>query len=71
VTDTALLHQILALVDDPDRITYEVTNGQPFIVLGNVSIAVGLCGQAARDKLATVVAEAAADTRARALKAVS
>jgi galactokinase len=73
VTDnpTRLLNQTLALGDNPDNIGYAERDGQPFIVLGSIDLALGLSSQAALDKLATVAATAAAEQRARNLKAVS
>jgi hypothetical protein len=73
VTDnpTRLLNQTLALGDDPDDVRFEESHGHAAIVLGNVSLALSLSSQAALDKLATVTAQAAADNRARTLKAVA
>lgn len=68
---TRLLNQTLILGDNPDDIEYADANGHPFIVLGHVSIAVGDAGQNAIDKLAVVVAQAAAEQRARSLRAVA
>lgn len=68
---TRLLNQTLALGDDPDDIAYVEHDGHPLIVLGGVTLALGLSSQAAIDKLATVVAKAAAEQRARSLKAVA
>lgn len=68
---TRILSQLLVLPDDPDDITVEDEGGQVFIVLGTVRVALGFSSQAAVDKLATVVAEAAAANRAHTLKAVS
>jgi hypothetical protein len=68
---TRLLNQTLILGDNPDTMRYVVEDGHPAIVLDHVSITLGLSSQAALDKLATVVAEAAADLRARSLKAVA
>lgn len=68
---TRILNQTLALGDNPDDVRFEVHHGQPFIVLGTISLALSLSSQAALDKLATVTAEAAADNRARNLKAVA
>jgi len=73
VTDnpTRVLHQMLALGNNPDDIHFEERNGQPFIVLGNISLALSLSSQDAIDKLATVTAQAAADSRARMLQEVA
>lgn len=71
MNETRVLHQTIGLGDNPDDIHFEERMGHGFIVLGNVSIAVSTSSQAAVDKFATVVAQAAADGRARALKAVS
>lgn len=68
---TRILSQLLVLPDSPDDIACEDQDGQVFITLGTVQIALGLSSQAAVDKLATVVAQAAAANRARTLKAVS
>jgi galactokinase len=68
---TRLLNATFALDDNPDNIGYAERDGQPFIVLGNIDLALGLSTQAALDKLATVTATAAANQRARNLKAVS
>lgn len=68
---TRVLNQTVALGDNPDDIRFEERMGHGFIVLGNISIAVSTSSQAAVDKLATVAAQAAADSRARRLKAVS
>lgn len=68
---TRVLNQALALGDNPDTIRYVAENGQPTIVLDHISILLGPSSQAAVDKLATVVAQAAADMRARSLKAVA
>jgi hypothetical protein len=67
---TRVLNALFALTDDPDDIHFEERNGQPFIALGNISLALSLSSQDAIDKLATVTAQAAADSRARMLKAV-
>ena len=71
VSNTRLLNQTLALGDNPDDIAYVEGHGQAFIVLGGVSLALSLSSQAALDKLAVVAAQAAADSRARSLKAVA
>lgn len=68
---TRLLNQTLALGDNPNGILLSVEDGQAFIVLGGVSIALNSSSQAALDKLAVVAAQAAADSRARSLKAVA
>ena len=68
---TRMLCQTLALGDNPDDITYAVQDGQPFIVLGHVSLALSQSSQAAIDKLATVTAQAAADQRANLLREVA
>lgn len=68
---TRLLNQTLALGDNPDDIRIDAQDGQTFIVLGNVSIALSLSSQAALDKLATVTAHAAADNRGRILREVA
>lgn len=68
---TRVLNQTLALGDNPDDIHFEERMGHGFIVLGSVSIAVSMSSQAAVDKLAVVAAQAAADNRARSLRAVS
>lgn len=68
---TRLLNQTLALGDNPDNIGYAERDGQPFIVLGTIDLALGLSSQAALDKLAVVAATAAANQRDRSLKAVS
>lgn len=68
---TRLLNQLLALTDNPDDIHLEVQDGHTFIVLGAVSLALGQSSQAAIDKLATVTAQAAADSRARRLREVA
>ncbi|CAL9663683.1 hypothetical protein SUDANB1_07104 [Streptomyces sp. enrichment culture] len=68
---TRVLHQTLALGADPDDIHFEERMGHGFIVLGNISIAVSTSSQAAIDKLATVAAQAAADSRARQLREVA
>lgn len=68
---TRVLNQTLALGTDPDDVRFETHDGHGFIVLGSIQIAAGLSSQAALDKLATVAAQAAADNRARSLKAVS
>jgi hypothetical protein len=71
VTDTRLLNQTLALGDNPDDIAYVEADGHPFVVLGDVSLALSLSSQAALDKLAVVAAKAAAERRARSLRVVS
>lgn len=68
---TRLLNQTLILGDNPDTIRYVVEGGHPAIVLDHISIALALTSQTALDKLAVVVAQAAADQRARSLKAVA
>ncbi|MEU6543958.1 hypothetical protein [Streptomyces sp. NPDC046859] len=68
---THVLHQTIALGDDPDEIRFEERMGHGFIVLGGVSIAVSTSSQAAVDKLAVVAAQAAADSRARNLREVA
>ncbi|MGW7726295.1 hypothetical protein ACWGJ6_23535 [Streptomyces canus] len=71
MSNTRLLNQTLALGDNPDDIRFEERTGQASIVLGNLSLALSLSSQAALDKLAVVAAQAAADSRARSLKAVA
>lgn len=68
---TRVLHQTIALGDNPDDIQLDEQDGRTFIVLGNIQISTTLSSQAALDKLATVTAQAAAEHRARSLKAVS
>ncbi|MFJ6729454.1 hypothetical protein ACIQPQ_31580 [Streptomyces sp. NPDC091281] len=68
---TRMLNQLLALGDNPDAIKFEEQMGQTFIVLGHVTLALSLSSLEALDKLAVVTARAAADARARALKAVA
>lgn len=68
---TRVLNQTIALGDNPDDILFEERMGHTFIVLGSISIGVGLSSQAALDKLATVAARAAADNRARTLREVA
>ena len=67
-----VLNQLIALSDDPDDISLCETSGQEEILLGaGLALALGVSSQAALDKLATVTAQAAANQRARNLKAVS
>lgn len=68
---TRVLHQTIALGDDPDEIRFEERTGQAFIVLGNVSLALSLSSQAALDKLAVVAAQATAHQRASTLREVA
>jgi len=68
---TKLLNQTLALGDNPDDIQYAEPNGNISIILGNVSLMLGLSSQDALDKLATVTAQAAAVNRARRLREVA
>lgn len=68
---TRVLNQTLVLGDNPDTIRYVVEGGHPAIVLDHISIALDLTSQAALDKLAAVVAQAAAEQGARSLKAVA
>lgn len=68
---TRLLSATLVLGGNPDVIKYSVQDGVPFIVIDGISLALNMSSQAAIDKLATVTAQAAADSRARSLKAVS
>jgi hypothetical protein len=68
---TQLLNATFTLTGDPDEIGYEEIDGHPFIVLDRISLALDLTSQAAIDKLAVVAAQAAAEQRARSLKAVS
>lgn len=69
---TRVLNQLAALTDNPDDIELYETGGHTEIVLGGgLSLALGLSSQAAIDKLAVVVAQAAAERRARGLKAVA
>lgn len=69
--ETRVLNQTLALGTDPDDIHYCEQDGQTFIVLGSISLALSLSSQAALDKLAVVAARAAADNRARILREVA
>lgn len=71
MSNTRLLNQTLALGDNPDDITYVEGDGQAFIVLGNVSLALSLSSQAALDKLAVVAAQATAHQRASTLREVA
>lgn len=68
---TRILSQLLVLPDNPDDIACEDQDGEVFIVLGTVRVALGMSSQAAVDKFAVVVAQAAAANRAHTLKAVS
>jgi len=68
---TRILNQTMTLGTNPDDIRLEEQNGQAFIVLGNISIALNLTSQDALDKLATVTAHAAANARARRLREVA
>jgi hypothetical protein len=68
---TRLLNQTLVLGSNPDDIQVAEQDGHTLIVLGNVVLAVGPSGQAALDKLATVTAQAAANSRARRLREVA
>lgn len=68
---TRVLNQTLILGNNPDTIRYAVQDGHAAIVLDHISIALNVSSQAALDKLATVAAQAAADLRARSLKAVA
>lgn len=70
--NTRVLNQLIALTDDPDAIELDENDGHIFIVLGGgITLTASLSSQAALDKLATITAQAAANERARALKAVS
>ncbi|OUD03367.1 hypothetical protein [Streptomyces swartbergensis] len=68
---TRVLNALLALSDNPDDIRLDEQDGRTFIVLGSISIVVSTSSQAAIDKLATVAAQAAADSRARRLREVA
>lgn len=68
---TSLLNQTLALGDNPDDIEFFVQNGQAFIALGAIHIALSLSSQTALDKLATATAKAAAHQRAHTLRQVA
>jgi hypothetical protein len=73
VTDnpTHVLNQTISLGDNSDDIHYDERDGYAFIVLGNIQLAISRTSQAAIDKLATVTAQAAADSRARRLREVA
>lgn len=68
---TSLLNQTLALGDNPDEIEFFVQNGQAFIALGVIHIALSLSSQAALDKLAVAAAQATAQQRANTLRKVA
>ncbi|MFD5910304.1 hypothetical protein ACFWHL_16455 [Streptomyces massasporeus] len=68
---TRVLNQDVLLGDNPDDIRFEARHSHTFIVLGSISLAVSLSGQAALDKLAVVAAQTAADNWARSLKQVA
>jgi hypothetical protein len=68
---TRVLNALFSLTDDPDGIRYEESIGHAFIVLGGISFSLTFTSRDALDKLATVTAQAAADSRARGLKAVA
>lgn len=68
---TTLLNALLSLTDDADAIRFEEENGHTFIVLDRLRISLSFTSQAALDKLATVAAQAAADSRARNLREVA
>jgi hypothetical protein len=71
-TGSRILHQLIGLTDNPDTLSLDEADGQQFLQIGNhLTIALSLSSQAALDKLATLTAQAAADQRARTLKAVS
>lgn len=68
---TTLLNQTLALTDNPDDIRFFERNGHAVIELDRVHLMLGSSSQAALDKLAVVVAEAAAERRAHNLREVA
>jgi hypothetical protein len=73
VTDnpTRVLNALFTLTDDPDSIRYEESDGHAFITLGGISLSLTFTSREALDKLAAVTAQAAVDSRARNLRAVS
>jgi len=74
VTDnpTRVLNALVALTDNPDDIALTEVDGCAEVLLGNgLALSLALSSQDALDKLATVTAQAAANQRARTLKAVA
>lgn len=69
---TRVSQALILLGGKPDDIRLDDTGGHLTITLGTAA-AISLCGadQAVLDKLATVFAQAAADSRARTLKQVA
>lgn len=69
---TRLLNQLVALTSNPDDIELYERGGHAEILLGSgLAIALSTSSQAALDKLATVVARATAEQRARLLREVA
>lgn len=72
ICPTRVIQFVILLGGTPDDMTLDVHDGHTTLVLGNdAAICLSLASQDVLDKLATLTAQAAADQRARTLKAVS
>ena len=69
---TRVIQSVIVLGGTVDDLTLDVHDGHTMLVLGNdAAICLSLASQDVLDKLAVLTAQAAANQRARTLKAVS
>jgi hypothetical protein len=72
ISQTRVIQTVIALGGTVDDLALDVHDGHTILVLGtDASVCLSTADQSVLDKLATLTAQAAADCRARALKAVS
>lgn len=72
ISQTRVIQTVIMLGGTVDDIALDTHAGHTTLVLGrDVAVCLSTAPQAVLDKLATLTAQAAADSRARALKAVS
>lgn len=72
MSPTRVIQSVILLGGTPDDLVLDIHDGHTTLALGkDAAICLSLAPQSVLDKLATLTAQAAADQRARTLKAVS
>lgn len=72
MSKTRVIQSVILLGGTVDDLALDVYDGHTTLVLGSdAAVCLSLASQDVLDKLATLTAQAAADSRARSLKAVS
>lgn len=72
ISQTRVIQAVIMLGGTPDDVALDVHAGHATLVLGkDAAVCLSLASQDVLDKLAVLTAQAAADKRARTLKAVS